>query len=305
MSQHRMLMTKQFDQEPPSEYTANLIISSNVTNYDIRAACIADGWDGTSDLVANVTINAGVYVRSTSVSLPSLDTNSSGSFPATYSIILNVYGSLMGRGGNGGDGADAWAYANNVDGGTSPTSGTAGGDTIRARAAISINNQGTIWAGGGGGGGGGRCTHAASGYGGACAGSGGGGGQTNGLGGDVGTRTETVAMISTWQHATYNAAAGIAGTDTAPGSGVNSDYIRNYESTGKGSAWVTKAYAGAGGAGGYGSVGGGGAVSNDYDGGNTWLKASSASGGAAGYYVRGVANVTWINLGTVVGSNTP
>lgn len=301
MSQHRMIMKKQFDQEPPSEYTANLFIESNTANYDIRAACIADGWNGTDDLVANLTINAICY--STSTGTYALDTNSSGSFPATYSIEVTINNSVVGKGGDGGDGADAWAYANNVDGGTSPTAGGAGGDAVRARCAISIRNNGTIWAGGGGGGGGGRATHSSGGYGGACAGSGGSGGMASGAGGDVGTRTETVSMISSWVH-NINAAAGIAGTLNAAGGGQNSDYIRNYESTGKGSTWVTKARGGQGGAGSYGGNGGGSYASAEADSGNTWLLVSSGAGGLGGDFIVGNSNVTWITQGTTIGGST-
>ena len=306
MSQHRMIMKKQFDQEAPSEYTANLVISSNTNNYDIRAACIADGWNGTDDLVANVIINSGVWVSSVSTSTPSLDTNSSGSFPSTYSIELTNNGGMSGSGGVGGDGCDAWAYANNTDGGSSADAGSPGGPTIKARAAISINNQGSIWGGGGGGGGGGRATHAAGGYGFACAGSGGGGGMgaTNAAGGAIGTRTETATPIGTWQHRT-NAAAGVAGSTTAPGGALNSDYIQNYENTGKGSTWVTKARAGQSGGGGYGTTGSGSYASAEYDSGNVWLLLSGGAGGAGGDFITGNDNVTWINQGTTIGSSSP
>lgn len=303
MSQHRMMMTKGFNQEPTGTYTANLIISSNTANYDIRAACIADGWNGTDDLVANVIINSGVIVYSTSVSTFAIDTNSSGSFPASYTLELTNNGQVIGKGGDGGDGADAWAYSNGTDGGTTATAGTAGGDAIRARCSISITNNGTIWAGGGGGGGGGRATHSSGGYGGACAGSGGGGGMCSGGAGAIGTRTETVSMISSWVH-NINAAAGIAGTLNAPGGGQNSDHIRNYENTGKGSTWVTKARGGQGGAGSYGGTGGGSYASADGDSGNVWLLSSSGAGGAGGDFIVGNSNVTWITQGTTIGGST-
>lgn len=300
MSHHRMIMKKQFDQEPPSEYTANLFITSNTTNYDIRAACIADGWNGTDDLVANLTINAIVY--STDTSLYALDTNSSGSFPSTYSIEITINDSIFGAGGDGGDGADCWAYSNGTDGGTSSGAGTAGGDAVRARCTISIRNNGTIWAGGGGGGGGGRASHSSGGYGGACAGSGGGGGASSGAAGAIGTRTETVTMIGTWQHS-INAVAGEAGTINGRGTAKNSDHIRNYESTGKGSAWVTKARGGQSGAGSFGGAGGGSYGSYDGDSGNTWLLLSGGAGGAGGNYIVGNSNVTWLADGNRIGGS--
>jgi hypothetical protein len=86
-------------------------------------------------------INSGVVIGSTSGAALTV-----GSFPAGSQIKLVNYGTIKGRGGIGGAGANY---------GGSAGSGEPGGIAIITTANITIENNGTIAGGGGGGGGGG------------------------------------------------------------------------------------------------------------------------------------------------------
>ena len=125
-------------------FVFNQTISSDTTNYNIKSAAIAAGWDQTKPLIATVTINAGVYVYSTSTGSYAFDTGSSFFAGSTLALINN--GIILGRGGDGGTGGLSF----NVAG----TAGGTGGPAFIARYAINVTNNGTIGGGGGGGGGG-------------------------------------------------------------------------------------------------------------------------------------------------------
>jgi hypothetical protein len=127
----------------PSNFTFNQTISSDTTNYNLKSAAIAAGWDQTVPLVATITINSSIYVYSTSTGSYAFDTGSSFYSGSTLALVNN--GTILGRGGNGGNG------------GLNATPGTAGGTggpAFIARYAINVTNNGTIGGGGGGGGGG-------------------------------------------------------------------------------------------------------------------------------------------------------
>lgn len=123
-----------------SGFTFTQTIASNTTNYNLKSAAIAGGWDQAATLNATVTINSGVYVYSTSTGTYAFDTGST--FPAGTSLTLINNGIIQGCGGNGGAGNSG--------------AGNAGGPAFIARHAISVTNNGTIGGGGGGGGGGGQ-----------------------------------------------------------------------------------------------------------------------------------------------------
>ena len=176
----------------------NFTISSNQSNYDLRSAAVAAGWNQTSKLAA--TINSGVYVYSTSTGSAGLTI--SGAFPGGVSLVNNGY--ILGQGGNGGPGG-AGGY------GHPGTAGSAGGLALSVSSPVSITNNGVIGGGGGGGGGGGSNS-------GCCnpgwAGGGGGGGQTglnNSSGGSAGSPNEP-------QSSTYPQPGG-AGTSGGAGGG--------------------------------------------------------------------------------------
>lgn len=120
-------------------------ISTNTTNYNLKAAAITAGWNQTTKLIATITINAGIYIYSTATGTYAFDTGST--FPVGTTLALINNGIILGRGGDGGRGA-GWA-----SGGVS-VAGSAAGPAFIARQAISVTNNGTIAGGGGGGGGG-------------------------------------------------------------------------------------------------------------------------------------------------------
>ena len=157
-------------------------ISADTSNYVLRAAAIAAGWDGVVPLDAEVTVGSGIVLSANSTSQYGFDTGSG--FPVGTTLKLIMPGYVCGMGGAGDSGSSG---------------GSAGGPALRAQYAITIDASGGVIAGGGGGGGGaggggggGRSgrTSSAGGGGGAAAGtfsSGGkGGGTYAGNGGTTG-----------------------------------------------------------------------------------------------------------------------
>jgi hypothetical protein len=118
-------------------------IASNTTNYNLKSAAIAAGWNQTAPLNATVTINGGVYVYSTSTGAYAFQTGVT--FPAGTTLRLINNGIILGMGGAAGVGG-----VNNLAGGA----GAGGGPALLAQHAIQITNNGVIAGGGGGGSGG-------------------------------------------------------------------------------------------------------------------------------------------------------
>ena len=139
-------------------------ISVDTTNYNLRAAAIAAGWDQSSPLIAHITLASGIVISANSTSVYAFDTGAG--FPAGSTLaFVNSGGYVIGMGGAGGVGSAINGY-NRL--------GQPGGDAFRAQAPIVVTNNGTIGGGGGGGGGGGA------------GGGGGRSGRTNSAGGQGG-----------------------------------------------------------------------------------------------------------------------
>lgn len=176
-----------------SAFVFNQTISSNTNDYNLRNAAIAGGWDQILALNATITINAGVFVGSSSTGSPGFTTGSSFPVGSTLTVINNGY--IVGRGGNGGSGggsgggggagvvnssggsrgssqgpANAGSPGTNTAGGAGGAQGSAaptnpqgnnasaggnGGLALQVLYALTLTNNGTIGGGGGGGGGGG------------------------------------------------------------------------------------------------------------------------------------------------------
>lgn len=132
--------------------TIPLVISANTANYSVFVAAGSP----TSAVDVQLTINAGVYVYSTSTANAAIEL---GALPAGSTVTIINNGYIMGMGGAGGFN----------------TNGGVGGPAINLSAAVSIDNSAGYIAGGGGGGGGGTAST-----------SGGGGGAGGGNGGDSG-----------------------------------------------------------------------------------------------------------------------
>lgn len=115
----------------------NLTVSSNTANYNPLL--------NTNEYVAgiseiNITVNAGVYVYSTSTSQPALDISG---FALGDVVTITNNGYIYGAGGQGGKGG----YKSNL-----PTAGGQGGTAIKTTYPITVTNNGTVAGGGGGGG---------------------------------------------------------------------------------------------------------------------------------------------------------
>ena len=114
-------------------------ISADTSNYNLRTAALAAGWDGAAPLIANITIDSGIVVDSTSTSTYAFDVGTTA-YPDGSSLALTSLGYIVGMGGAG---ASITGY------------GFPGGPALRIIASLpaTINNaSGTIGGGGGGGG---------------------------------------------------------------------------------------------------------------------------------------------------------
>jgi hypothetical protein len=229
-------------------FVRNIVISTHVTNYNLRNVLIGEGWDTIVPAIVTVTINSGIYVYSNNTGIPAFET---GTYPAGSTINLTNNGFIIGMGGNGG---------------TSQTSGANGGSALNASHPINITNNNTIGGGGGGAGGGANYTNMYASYVGGGGGggrsglanSGGGAGQANlgagatyagsGAGGDG---TYLGAGAGGWGGSSngvyYGGAGGTGGSWGASGSAGN----------GPAAGGTNAGVSGAGGAGGYCSTGSG------------------------------------------------
>jgi len=117
----------------------SLNIISDTANFNLRTALLANGWNGTSPVVAQVTISSGIKIYSNSTGTPAFDTGAA--LPTGSHITLINNGIIVGKGGQGASGYTA--------------NGGADGKAMNISTAIDINNIGIIGGGGGGGGTGG------------------------------------------------------------------------------------------------------------------------------------------------------
>lgn len=231
-------------------------VSASQTNFCMRAGAITAGWNGTSKLVVN--INSGVIISSNGTGTPALR------IQGTYAggVTVNNSGTIVGMGGNGGNGTNASI----VCCGVTPTGGSAGagaGTALKVCSSTTFNNIGTIAGGGGGGGGGGIGQDACYTWG---AGGGGGGGRSSNV---------------------SNSSGGAGGGSY---NGVN----------GGGGNAGTYSSAGSGGGGGVGGIAGGSGGTWGASGGSGQAGYGGGSGGkatcGAGTYI------TWTGTGTRYGS---
>jgi hypothetical protein len=261
----------------------NIIVNSFQTNYNLAGAVYYAGWDFVSPVKATITITTGTYICGTAYSI-ALRT---GSFPAGSNITLYNYGTILGSGGDGGNGGYVYAY-NNISAGNG---GNSGGTCFYVESAITVYNYGTISGGGGGGGGGGAayCTDAYT-FEVLGPGGGGGGGQGGAL---TGGNESGVGGLGGGTGSGYpNGGRGIGGTIYGSGSGGAGTNYNN----------GNLAIGGTGGAGG--SMGSNGAAggSGYYFSGFYGVKSAGGAGGSAGYAVAGNSLVTWGATGTRYGT---
>jgi hypothetical protein len=257
--------------------TRQFVFTYNMTaheaNFNLRTKALAAGWDGVTPLLADITIQPGIYCYSTSTAGYAFQLG--GTFPDYSEIFLTNHGWIAGMAGMGGAGATANGFTS-FHGGV----GGGGGHALYASWTIKIYNYGVIAAGGGGGGGGAAANWFSSdlktAYGGTNGGGGGGGrsGITNASGGSPNGGT---------------------GTYITPGAGGAPSVTTNGYGRG--------GYGGAGGDyGAYGSTGG--SVTVLVGGANPVDVKGPYAGGAPGYAVIGNSNIIWMITGTRIGAIT-
>ena len=273
----------------PTDAPFKRTITTNQTNLNIRTYAVNNGWNG-SDAVA-ITINSGVVISGNTAGDSTAACTISGSFPNGVSLINN--GIIIGRGGTGGNGGN---------GGTGGAGGS-GGTALSVSVNAMVDNNGSLIGGGGGGGGGGGATArdllntgTDSGKGG-----GGGGGRSSNFNSVPGTGGTPSQSIDDGTAGTYSA----AGT----GGGGTQDRLR---STGIIDATSRRYYV----QGGDGSAGGDWGTNGErgdpgfanYETGNAngfdrypYTIYQGGIGGDAGFAVKGVNNIGFRNIGTVLG----
>jgi hypothetical protein len=121
----RMSMSEWYGAQ--SAFAFNLTSSVEANGTDLSTLATSAGWDGTVPII--MTVNSGIYIRSTSTTQPAL------TIDVAESEVINN-GAIFGHGGGSGGGAGGHAIK------------------INALSTIVTNNTGAFIAGGGGGGGG-------------------------------------------------------------------------------------------------------------------------------------------------------
>ena len=267
-------------------YTFTPTISATTTNYNLRSAAIAAGWNQVTPLLATVTVANGVVVGSTSTGAYAFDTGTGFPSGSNLSLVIGTGAYVVGTGGS--------------------ANGGGGGPALRAQAAITINNQGTIAGGGGGGGAGAQVVSAQSFtdkdgvtsttyYYAGGAGGGGGAGFNAGAGGPINGNNSNSAGAS-GRAGGDEPFAGSAGSTTAGGGGGAGGicYII-YDNS-------NVFFGGSGGAGGSLGAGGGAGGGGSTTGPAISTSSAASPGGAGGSAVVGNANITWANTGSRLGA---
>jgi len=260
-------------------------IQANTQNLDLFAYASDPARPAPTRYTANTPgvnlvfqIGPGVYIGSATVAQNSISTNTNTptAWHPTVSLTIVNQGIVLGAGGAGGNGGPAPA---------TPANGQGGGTAITAQRAVTIQNAGTFAGGGGGGSGGGwiytidpnppkSSTQA---------GPGGGGGagantapDTGGAGGAGG-----IAVIG------FPGSAGQPGTWSAGGNPGPHPYFQGAAGGGRGVAGDTAP------------------STRPTPTPTIQYNATLGVGGAAGYYAKGNANITWQATGTRQGQVQP
>lgn len=277
--------------------TVSAVVSANAYSLSVAALLKTAGWDGVSAVNGTVTINSGVSIGATSTSAYALTVEST--FPTGSTIALVNNGYIVGAGGAGANGNAS----------VEATAGNAGGPCLYVGwANTKITNNGVM----SGGGAGGAAFYGAPG--------GGGGGYPAGAAGtpasgwnsgSAGAGPTATSTVNAWSGGTSgsvlqpnlldansNTSIYLSGAGGAPGVAGHYTYGTSDNTDG----YTHDSY-GAGGGGGIGAAGGGASdylVSWTSD--TVWTPHVLAAGGAAGAYIVGNSNVTWVATGTRYGT---
>lgn len=253
-----------------SAFVFNQTISSNTNDYNLKNAAIAAGWDQVLALDATVTINAGVFVGSSSTGSPAFTTGSGFTAGTVLRLINN--GFIVGRGGNGGgnNGTTPSQFAGSGGGGGAGVANSSGGATGIGFGAAG-GSGGNTTAGGGGSGGFRQVSS----------------GPPVGAqyyAGNAGSSGGLALQVSAALNVTNNGTIGGGGG----GGGQGASRILFGEG---GQVFVFEWLAG----------GNGGTLGNSGSAGTSGTAAGGA-GGAAGAAVSGNSNITWLATGTRLGA---
>lgn len=237
--------------------TVFLTIAANTSNYVLNTGKVSGYVPGATNVI--LTINSGVTIGgSQGAAAFTVD----GSWSANDRLRVVNLGSIIGAGGQGGQGGDL--------SGAGRTNGQPGGTALLASRAVTFDNQGTLAGGGGGGGGSGRTFGTTFGGG---AGGGGGAGIPPGAGGNSYAVGSPDPALS----------AGAPGNTSSGGSGGYSYYGADSPYTDRG-----------GSGGNLGQPGSPGQTSVSGE--------TGTAPGQAGYSVVGNANISWLAVGTRLGA---
>ena len=186
----------------------NIIITTTVTDYNLKSAVSALGYNVAAPLNVNLKVRSVIGSDSTDGATISyaFETGSSWASGSNIEVSVASNGYILGAGGTGG--AGIWKQG----GYSGANAGTRGGSAMNVATSIKLVNAGTIGSGGGGGGGGGTGADYYSDTG--CGGGGGGG-----AGYVVGSGGTSATSDSGFGWATNSSEPGADGTLTAGGAG--------------------------------------------------------------------------------------
>ncbi len=246
-----------------------LTITSDRDNYNLLSELIDLGHNVSVPVDVKVVVNSGVTVQATAVTNAAFET---GLLPAGSKVEITNYGTICGKGGQGGAGQAVGGAV-----------GQAGGPGIRVqRAAVTIKNLGNIYGGGGGGGGGGAAYNKNGSSILQVVGGGGGSGQS------CHTTPGGIAFSNSGSRTGFsNQSAGYGGSGTrtaAGGQGLYGEMKLSYR-------YVRGGYGGNGGS--FGNAGHSGQAASQTEAGNPRKEYAGGAGGAGG------APVETMNGGTV------
>lgn len=250
------------------EFVFNQTIASNTNDYNLRNAAIAGGWNQVLALNATITINAGVFVGSSSTGSAAFQTGSS--FPAGSTLTVINNGSIVGCGGNGGSANFVGSAGGGGGGVVNGSAGTRG--TVIPPS--NLGSNGTNTAGGAGGLFQTRVIPNTSGD-----------SNHNGTSGSTGGLALSIGYATT---VTNNGTIGGGGGGGGGGSGTLQTIF-------PGGQMAILIAAGAGGTGG--NLGSAGSAGQTLSG-----SANGGAGGAAGAAISGNSNITYLATGTILGA---
>ena len=243
-------------------------LAADQTDYNLYSALVAGGWDAQRPVYVELTVNAGIILKSSANTIPAFTV---GALPTGSSVYITNNGYIVGRGGQGVGKGFPTQTSYNL---TAPATAN-GGTALITTLPISINNASGVIGGGGGGGGAGGAQSADC----SCAGCGGVALASMGVGGSGAGFGTGGSGYENWQN--------------------NSQYTTAISTSAGGVTAASTKYA-TGGIGGTLGVAGGTGTGSSACGYTN--QSAPGTGGAAGACTSGNSFITWINIGSRLGA---